>query len=328
MKIAARRSMLAFFAVVLIAITMTSCQEEVDTELEFGKTTTIEEHVELTPVNVFSGGDTVYVPKGGKEKWGYKADKEEVDYVTVSVKVKNLSAETLSLEDIGKIKLSQGKEDYLTWEAVMLEEDETTLQENPKLAAGEEGLIYFLIEADQNTMGAATVTFSFQSGLFDEEAYTLSCDTTRHVSVYTPMEKGKAITAAGSAEIKLKDIKLVERITPTKAISWASYQYLYPAKTEDLLVDVQLSVKNLKKEKCKVHELIGVKAVFNGKTYQGYINVENAENSDLEGLDAVGPGKTRLVHGVIEIPEEQKENQGEIYVYLDGTEYCSVINRK
>jgi hypothetical protein len=197
------------------------------------------------------------------------------------------------------------------------------MKENAVLAPQAEGLVYFIIEADQATAGKASIHFGIGEGFFGKETFKLDCDTSQVVGNYIDLGKERDVSASGSVEVTLNSAKTVSRVVPGKAEKWTAYKYLYPGTDSDVLVDVKLTVKNLKKKTYPAHKLIGIKGVFDGQAvYQGFIEVESEDQKDLLGLDSIGANKSRVIHGVIQIPKKYSDIGGQIFIYMDGIEYC------
>jgi len=142
------------------------------------------------------------------------------------------------------------------------------------------------------------------------------------IAVAAPIKKKQPVTIKGYGQLTLKSVHETSRINPSKAGANTAYTYLYPKKNKTMLLDVQVTLKNLKSTAYAHNQFLGVMSVINKKPYFGYVYAENDRHTNIsKSAAAIGPGKTRLLHAVMEIPKGAKHRTVQIYLYFNGAYY-------
>lgn len=305
----------------LTASLLSSCGSG-DTELKLGETTAVGDYIQFTPDNVLVRADELYAPKGHKAGWVYEGDLEDQVYVALRAKVKNLSDSSIKVANLAHATLTQGGQEYTTAECMLLTENGTRLQRSGEIKAGDEGTVYILVDGQEKTRGQAELRLTFTSSLYDgEEAYCLSCDTSKAVAASEAVEEGKAVIVEGLGQITLNKAEVKKRVNPSKATETDTYAYYTPRGSNDLLLDVQLTVKNLRKTACAAETFAGAMAVCEGTVHDSFIVVETDDGKDLKEKASVKAGKSKKLHALINVPKDWKKKELSLYIYFDGTEY-------
>lgn len=306
---------------VLTALLLSSCGSS-DTELKLGETAEVGDYIQFTPDNVLVRADELYAPKGHKDGWVYEGDLEDQVYVALRAKVKNLSDSNIKVTNLAHATLTQGGQEYTTAECMLLTEDGTQLQRSGEIKAGGEGTVYILVDGQEKTRGEAELRITFTSSLYEgEEAYCLSCDTSKAVAASAAMEEGKAVTAEGLGQVTLNKAPIKKRVNPSKATDADAYAYYTPRESDNLLLDAQLTVKNLQETACAAETFIGAMAVCEGNVHDSFVVVETDDGKDLKEKASVKAGKSKKLHALINVPKDWEQKELSLYIYFGGTEY-------
>lgn len=323
-----KKKWIAAFVVLLTlaaALSLASCGDS-DVELELGKTVTIGEYIEFTPENVLVRADELYAPKGHEDGWVYEGDLEDQVYVVLTAKVKNLSDKNIKVANLANMTLTQGEQQYSTEECMLLTDNGTQLERSGELEAGDEGTVYILADGQESTRGQAELRITFTSSLYKgEEAYCLSCDTSKTVAASTELELKKAVTAEGAGQVTLDAVSIKKRVNPSKAAGTDTYAYYTPKGSDNLLLDAQLTVKNLQEDSCAAETFVGAMAVCGGEVKDSFIVVETDNRKDLKEKAAVKAGKSKKLHALINVPKEWKQKDVSLYIWIDGAEYEYIL---
>ncbi|MCB6993407.1 hypothetical protein LI177_07935 [bacterium 210820-DFI.6.37] len=317
-----KKSILALAILLLAVLTLFSCGSGDEVELELGKTTTVGDYIQFTPSNVLVRASEMYAPKGHEDGWVYEGELKDQVYVVLTAKVKNLSDHNIKAANLAHVTLTQGDQEYTTGECMLLSENGTQLQRSGEIEAGDEGQVYILADGQETTRGQAQIKLTFTSSLYKgEEAYSLSCDTSKAVAAAVPLEKGKAVTAEGVGQITLNKASIGKRVNPSKASDTDDYAYYTPKGSDNLLLDAQLTVKNLQETACDAATFVGAVAVCDGEVNDSFVIVETDNGKDLKEKASVKVGKTKKIHALVNVPKEWKQKDVTLYIYFDGTEY-------
>jgi hypothetical protein len=255
-----------------------------DNRIHFNQPRVREGVWEVTLVEIWSDPKIVPPAVSGKET-GIGTETEEETYLDLVFSVENFSKESLDVEEILNVTLSDRKEEFQDHVLLMETEGGSRFQEETVIESGKKAWIHYGIRVPSDSE-------SFVGNVrLEDHAYELYFDTATRPKDRKTLESGQSVRAEQYGELTCGVFQMNESDNGTE-------------------VSLQIKLTNLQKETKEVGDFVGFLAASGEQLFRGGLSSES-----------LGEKETKEALFTVTLPKENEGKETEYFLYFDGVWY-------
>ena len=245
-----------------------------------------------------------YVPGSGNE------------FIVIDTNVKNLASTDISIDDTITMTLDVNGTKVNAKSYIVTDSDVSAYGSISALA---EERVYFAVEVPMGT-NPENMSLTVKCG---EKTASTTISASQFESKKQYVTLGKEYSKEDVMSVTFEKTFFSQRIEPPRTNGVYSY---YEAENGKTYLVVKMHIENLKGNPLDIDEIVGIKAVFDGKyKYDGFMCVETDNGSDLDSYGEIEPLDSTNGYYLIEVPESVQEKSAELEIYLLGENYYYTV---
>ncbi len=154
----------------------------------------------------------------------------------------------------------------------------------------------------------------------NENVFTLKYKINDVISYAETLTVNQTIENKDYADLKFKGIEYTDDLLPSNTSGVYSHYDIDDVSNTYLVAKFDITSYLATSKDCD--EFISVKAKYMNKyTYSGFVVMEDTDGKGFSSYDSIDPLSTRSLYYLIEIPKTVMENEVELTIYFNGTDY-------